>query len=210
MLVLVAHPDDAEIAVGGTIAKLRSAGVRVVVAVMTVPEEGNSADQRVRHTEEAAATLGYELCWLPRRYLQVEAMGEVQAVREVDQLLREVRPSTVLTHWRGDGHVDHRLTANAALAALRNHQIDLYAFRPGEPQTPAAALFSPTVFVDITDHTHVKAAALHPFTLPRPGFRPVDPLPIDATDQFYGRLSGCDRAEAFVVERQHGLSGVPT
>ena len=63
ILVVVAHPDDAEITAGGTIALLTAAGARVVVAVLSLPERGVQGDLRREMTEQSASILGYELIW---------------------------------------------------------------------------------------------------------------------------------------------------
>ncbi|GHI10167.1 GlcNAc-PI de-N-acetylase [Streptomyces cellostaticus] len=210
VLVVVAHPDDAEIAAGGTIAHLTARGVRVVTAVLSLPESGAGAERRTRYTEQAAAALGYELRWpTGGENRQVVDIGEIALVAAVDQLIAEVAPRAVLTHWSGDGHADHRLAARAAAAATRTCRVDLYGMRPGETRTPAFSRFAPQVFVDITAHSAAKRRALEPFGTARPGFRPVDLAAVDAADRFYGSLSGTDRAEGFVVERAHGLGGLP-
>ncbi|MGV4988109.1 PIG-L deacetylase family protein [Streptomyces sp. NRAIS4] len=209
VLVVVAHPDDAEIAVGGTIAHLCAHGVRVVTAVLSLPESGAGAERRTRHTEQAAATLGYELRWpTGGEHRQVADIGEIPLVAAVDRLIAEVAPRAVLTHWGGDGHADHRLTARAAAAATRTCRVDLYGMRPGEMRTPAFSRFAPQVFVDITAYAAAKRSALEPFGTARPGFRPVDLAAVEAADRFHGSLSGTGRAEGFVVERAHGLGGL--
>ncbi|MFD5550831.1 PIG-L deacetylase family protein [Streptomyces goshikiensis] len=209
VLVVVAHPDDAEIAAGGTIARLSSSGVRVVTAVLSLPESGAQGEQRTRYTERAAETLGYELRWPTRgENRQVADIGEIALVATVDRLIAEVAPRAVLTHWSGDGHADHRLTARAAAAATRTCRVDLYGMRPGETRTPAFSRFAPQVFVDITAHSAAKRRALEPFAAARPGFRPLDLAAVEAADRFHGSLSGTDRAESFVVERAHGLGGL--
>ncbi|MFF3689987.1 PIG-L deacetylase family protein [Streptomyces sp. NPDC002187] len=206
VLVVVAHADDAEIAAGGTIARLSDAGVRVVTAVLSLAETGLGAERRVGDTTQAADLLGYELCW-PRDDLplQVADYGEVALVATLDRLMTEIAPHTVLTHWRGDGHVDHALTGRAVAAALRKHRADLFSLRPAEPRTIATSHFTPNVFVDISDYVKRKAEALEPFTRQRPGFRPVDANAVQLADRFHGQLSGTEYAEAFALERQHGL-----
>lgn len=154
----------------GTIARLSDAGVRVVTAVLSLAETGVGAERRIGDTTRAADLLGYELCW-PRKDLplQVADYGEVALVATIDRLMADIAPHTVLTHWRGDGHVDHALTGRAVAAALRNYRADLFSIRPAEPRTIATSQFTPTVFVDISDYVKRKAEALEPFTHAAPG-----------------------------------------
>ena len=58
VLALGAHPDDVELGIGGTLARLRRLGARVVLAVVSVP--GDYAVRR-REAERAADILGAEL-----------------------------------------------------------------------------------------------------------------------------------------------------
>lgn len=207
VVVVAAHPDDAEIAAGGTVGRLVDRGVRVVTAVLSLPEAGEQGEHRRRITEQAAAALGYELRWLGVGS-QVVDTGEPRLVRLLDALLAEVRPAAVVTHWVGDGHVDHRLAARASAAATRRSRTGLFGMRPGEMRTPAFARFSPQLFVDITGYEQRKYRALEPFTVDRPSFRPVDVAAVRDADRYFGALSGSDAAEAFVVERAYGLAGL--
>jgi LmbE family N-acetylglucosaminyl deacetylase len=206
--VVVAHPDDAEIAMGGSIARMRHAGVRVVVAMLTHPEGANGAP-RIEHAEKAAAILGHEPWFLgDSGQEQVSDIPETALVGRMDALLAELAPDSVFTHWAGDGHVDHRLTARAVAASLRNRRAELYAFRPAEPRVASNVGFAPTVFVDITEYAELKMRALEPLTVARPGFRPIDLEAIELSDRYHGSLSGTERAEAFEVQRQYGLGAV--
>lgn len=202
ILVVVAHPDDAEITAGGTIALLTAAGARVVVAVLSLPERGVQGDLRREMTEQSASILGYELIWpLQPIVHQVSDVSETRLVSTLDALVRDVQPSCVVTHWGGDGHVDHALTSRAVTAALRSSRITLLSMRPAEPQTAAIVNFQPIFFVDITRTIDTKAEALLPFGTLREGFRPVDLAAVVDIDRYFGRLSATSAAEAFGVER---------
>jgi LmbE family N-acetylglucosaminyl deacetylase len=115
LLVLGAHPDDAEFHAGGLIVRYRQAGHAVKIISLTNGQAGyfdtsRSAEQMVaiRRTEAAAAgvVIGAEyLTWdIPD--------GELQPTLEVrEQVIREIRtfhPDLVLTHRPNDYHPDHR------------------------------------------------------------------------------------------------------
>ena len=58
VLAVGAHADDVELAVGGTIARLRRGGARVVMVVVSLPGDYTL---RMREAKAAAEILGCEL-----------------------------------------------------------------------------------------------------------------------------------------------------
>ncbi len=207
VLVAAAHPDDAEIAAGGTIAGLVAGGSRVVVAVFALPEPGDGGRHRRAAAEAAAGVLGHELHWVDGgRHRHVTDLGEVAAVARLDELVREVRPAAVLAHWAGDSHADHVVVARAVAAAARLGRFAVYSWRPSELRTPAFTAFAPTVFVEVTRWVEAKERALAMYGPRRPGFRPLDLASIADADRLYGAVAGCGHAEGFRAERQLGLA----
>ncbi|SHF60491.1 PIG-L deacetylase family protein [Streptoalloteichus hindustanus] len=101
VLTVMAHPDDAELWAGGTLARCSAAGAVVTIAVPHHPEP--------RASEAAAGATA-----LNAGLHQIERPGAA-AVRE---LLLETRPEVVLTHPLRDVHPDHRRIAEALLEAL--------------------------------------------------------------------------------------------
>jgi LmbE family N-acetylglucosaminyl deacetylase len=144
-LAIGAHPDDIEFGCGGTLAKWSRAGCVVHLLVLTDGSKGSwdaGADLRdlvaTRQSEQrdAAKALGA---------VEVHFLGEVdgelvanQAQRaEVCQIIRLVRPDTVLGHdpWkRYRLHPDHReagrLTVESIVAARDPH------FFPAQQEPP--------------------------------------------------------------------------
>jgi LmbE family N-acetylglucosaminyl deacetylase len=133
-LAVFAHPDDAEICAGGTLAKWAREGRAVHLLVLTNGDRGSEdADQdraelavtRVGETEAAAKALG-----LARTRILPNHDGDLEnslAVRAaIVRTIREVRPSVVLTcdptAWffgnRYFNHADHRMAGEAALDAV--------------------------------------------------------------------------------------------
>jgi LmbE family N-acetylglucosaminyl deacetylase len=129
-----AHPDDAEIAAGGTLAKWAAAGAAVWVLVTARGDKGTDdpdADLdaltalRVEETAKASALLG-----LAGHFHLGYADGELSDDRElrgaIVKYVRELRPEVVLCPdptavFFGDGyfnHHDHRVTGWATLDAV--------------------------------------------------------------------------------------------
>ena len=134
MLAVFAHPDDAEISAGGTLAKWAAAGRAVHLLVLTNGDRGSQdptldraelARIRALETAEAARVLGLASATvLDVHDGDLENTPEIRA--EVVRAIRRVRPSTVLscdpTSWffenRYYNHSDHRTAGVIALDAV--------------------------------------------------------------------------------------------
>jgi len=222
VLAIGAHPDDAELGCGGTLALLAQAGKRVGLLHLTAGEAGSrgTAESRRREAENAAAALGVsELAFLDC------GDGELRhGTAEEDALiaeLRRLRPELVLGPTPADRHPDHgrahRLVADACFyAGLRRRG-------SGKPHRPAAVFsymqndpFAPSFIVDVSAAWAAKERALDAYesqlhqprtTEPGPGWAtapattqvPVVPAPAAATKvsspEF--RLAVAGRAQHF-------------
>ncbi|HXG16249.1 MAG TPA: PIG-L deacetylase family protein [Calidithermus sp.] len=182
VLVVTAHPDDAEFGAGGTVAGLVKAGCQVVYVIVTRGDKG-SGDRtmtperlaRIRESEQrsAARVLGVE---------HVEFLGypdgEVEDTRElrrdITRQIRRWRPDLLITmnpHRTYNlyaSHRDHRITAGAALDCVyplaRDHLAFPELLPEYEPHKVREVYLmqweNPHLVVDITDTMDVKLKAL--------------------------------------------------
>lgn len=158
VLVVAAHPDDAEIAIGGTLLLLKKAGAKVGVVDLTRGEMGSRGDQAHRDAETAEATslLGLDLrtsLELPDSRVQVTP----EARESLAALFRKHKPEVVIGHHTSDLHPDHvaagQLTKDAwYLSGLRR----LAKQARQEPHRPAHLYHffghlaaEPTLVVDV-------------------------------------------------------------
>lgn len=116
ILCIHAHPDDAEILAGGTLALLRGMGHSVIIISMTPGDCGSSTSPakeiaRVRRQEaaDAAGLIGAEYRCAEFRDLAIFNTDEAR--RRVTELLRWTRPEVVLTASPMDYHCDHEATS---------------------------------------------------------------------------------------------------
>lgn len=207
VVVLAAHPDDADLAVGGTIAMLSELGTEVTVINFTTSEYTTEGVQNRRvAAEKASQILGYRLLWIEDgRYNQVEEIAEYHVVSIVDKIIGELCPDVVITHWIGDSHTDHVRLARAVIASSRRWEASLYAFGPTEHRTPCFTQFEPNVFVDITGYEERKLAAINAFNYSGQGFRHLQLDMVRTTFTYNGGLIGRTSAEALLLVRQRGL-----
>jgi bacillithiol biosynthesis deacetylase BshB1 len=188
-----AHPDDAELVMGGTLAREASRGRRVGLVDLTRGESGSrgTPEGRKSEAEEAARILGAvhrESLGLPDARL--EDSPEHKDV--VVEAIRRLRPRIVLLqHWE-QRHPDHaaasRIVHGAAfLAGLRNYRSDLGgAFRPFKllyaPSVTEVETVAPSFVIDITPFFEQKLQAIGAFK------SQFEPTPGEAVSLPFGRF----------------------
>ncbi|MDR3671754.1 MAG: bacillithiol biosynthesis deacetylase BshB1 [Holophaga sp.] len=137
LLVLGAHPDDAEVHVGGMLALAARNGLDAGILDLTSGDLGTRGSAATRRAEamEAAAILGVRRIILDLPDARFDE-GEANRVKLMTQI-RELRPEVLILPAPEDRHPDHRrafrLGREAAYyAGLKNYPC------PGEPWRPAA------------------------------------------------------------------------
>lgn len=178
VLIVQAHPDDADFACGGTAARLAEAGANVIYVVATNGEAGtNDASMtkerltEIRRAEqrEANAALGVN----GTIFLGHED-GRLRRVPDLDEqiiaLLRKHRPALVFTFDPGwpehNMHPDHRAVGIATIRAAQFSNLAL-TFTGGESAEPFQCgellLYGPrrpNLFVDVSKYSFMKLKAL--------------------------------------------------
>jgi LmbE family N-acetylglucosaminyl deacetylase len=115
VLVIGAHPDDADIKAGGTAARWCALGHVVRLVSLTNGQAGHQtqhgpelARRRAAEAQAAAAVIGatYEVLDHPDGELDDRRDNRLRVIR----LVRAFRPDLVITHRSTDYHPDHRFT----------------------------------------------------------------------------------------------------
>jgi LmbE family N-acetylglucosaminyl deacetylase len=163
IIIFGAHPDDGEIGAGGTIAAYARHGHRVVLVNFRVPG-GNgdlSEDERRRRhaeAERASRTLGAELISFGLKRDAIQPTAEL--VGTIDDLLGEIKPTAVYTHWLGDSHPEHIGLSRAVLAGTRRNRCSVYMYEATLPGGITGHAFRAQKFVDISDTIDAKIDSL--------------------------------------------------
>ncbi len=182
-LCLMAHPDDAEIFAGGTLALLERQGWQVHIASMTPGDCGSreySASEvsgmRRKEAAAAAAKIGATYHCLDQRDLRI--FYDDPTVMAAVELVRSVRPTVVFTHPPEDYMLDHEMTSRVARAACfaasaPNYDTSRRPFAEPTENIPHLYYASPaagidifaqpsvyTVFVDTSEVIELKAEML--------------------------------------------------
>lgn len=169
ILAIFAHPDDMELAVGGTLLKMKHLGYRTGALDVTRGEMGTrgTVEGRAKEAEDAARILNLDVrenLGLPDGHVFVTDDERTQLVRA----LRRFRPRVLLTHQIGDSHPDHDHIAKLVrectrLAAMRNYDPETGEDRIPVPMV-AHNIFSrrvvPSFIVDISEFLGSKMDAI--------------------------------------------------
>jgi len=119
ILAVGAHPDDVELGMGATIAKLARLGHKVTILDLTdgEPTPCGSKEKRREESLRSAQVLGVEeriTLDLPNRYLE----DTILARNELAIHIRRIRPEIVFCHFWMDKHPDHLAASKLTEAAV--------------------------------------------------------------------------------------------
>jgi len=221
IVAIGAHIGDMELTFGGVAAKYAFEGHRVVLVHLTAGERGHPSlppsqyeGQKAREGRESAQKLGAEFRVLPYRDGELEDDKEVKLA--VCDILRELKPRIVVTHWKGSYHRDHANAYNIVKDAI--YYASLPGLERGLPQHQVGSLyfcenwedplgFMPKTYVDFSDHFDrwVESILVHEFVRGRG-------LPSDypyadyyrALARIRGIEAGYKFAEAFMPNEEWG------
>lgn len=171
ILVMAAHPDDAELSCSGTILKHIAAGKKVGIVDFTRGELGTRGTPEIRLQESADATkiLGLHA----RENLGIRDgffRNDEETQLKLIGIIRKYQPDIVLANALEDRHPDHGKGAQLAidacfLSGLRQIKTgDLSSWRPEQVYHYIQDRYlEPNFVVDISAHWDLKEAAIRAF-----------------------------------------------
>ncbi len=175
VLAIAAHPDDAELACGGTIIRLVKLGKQVGILDLTRGELGTRGTEQIREIEarEATKTLGVharENLGLPDGNIEVNQANRLKVI----EVIRRYRPEIMFfPHWL-ERHPDHehahQLSREAWFYAGLEKIVTIHDGQPQEPFRPRSYYhfmqtyeFVPSFVVDITDEYEQRMESVRAF-----------------------------------------------
>lgn len=214
ILVFAAHPDDAELSIGGTIASLTAAGKKVGIIDLTQGEMGTRGNRelRMKEAEKAGGILGISY----RKNLQI-LDTKIENIRENQLLIieqvRKTRPYICITGAPTDRHPDHGHATRLVLDALFYsglRKIETYDENKTTQEVwrPKHTLhymqdkhFQPDFVFDVSDYMDLKKAALlaygSQFNVEDPGNEPETYISssgffkqVEARARYFGHQAG--------------------
>lgn len=171
LLAIGAHPDDVELACGGTLALAARRGRETGIIHLTRGEMGTrgTPQQRHREAEAAAEILGASVLEILDCGDGVLATGTAQEEALIE-LLRRHRPEVVLVPPPHDRHPDHGRAHRLAEAACFYAGLAARAPALGEPWRPGVTFhymqhdsFEPAFVVDVSEVWEIRQRAVRAY-----------------------------------------------
>ena len=238
VVVLSAHPDDAEFRCGGTLLLLAKQGWDVHIITFSAGDCGSAEKTpeeimaiRRGEGEAAAAMLGGTYHCLGGRDLQIYDNNETRAAAAA--LLRRINPDCVITHYPIDYMADHIAASAATLTAVfvapivnylvgpaadmpasTKGVVPLYYFGPLEDKDFFGNLIKSQFYVDISSVIDEKAELLGCHASQRDWLRRQHGLDqyieqMKKWDAEAGHEVGVAFAEGLSMHRGHGYPKTP-
>lgn len=226
--MLAAHPDDAELGCGGTIAKHTAAGYKVGIIDFTRGELGTRGTPEIRKQEAAASAkiLGIsvrENLGLQDGFFRNDGVSQLAVIN----VIRKYRPQIVLANALYDRHIDHGKGASLAfdacfLSGLAKIETLDESGGKQAPWRPSAVyhyiqsqFIEPDFIVDVSDYWDIKMQAIKAFKsqfydpdskepetyISKPGFLKM----LEARGTEFGHAIGTTYGEGFTVRRYPGV-----
>lgn len=169
VIIIAPHNDDEILGVGGTMARFAKQGHEVIVCEVTAGDLKNDMVQ----LQKREAIASHELMGVKTHFMDLPVVGlREMKTTELNSAFQKhllvLQPDIVFIPHKGDMHIDHRMTIEAAMVALRPVTFPnlkaIYAYETlseTDWNTPSVEnAFIPTMYVDITDEMDVKLEAM--------------------------------------------------
>lgn len=176
VLVVFPHPDDETFGCGGTLALFAQSGVPVTYVCATLGQMGRNMGKpffatreslptiREAELEKACQAIGIQqVIKLGLRDKTIEFEDPELLIDRLERILREVRPSLVLTHYPGYAvHPDHNALGDVTIRAISRLSVQdrpvVYAHAFSRDSLDV--LGPPDIVNDISSMSEVKLAAI--------------------------------------------------
>jgi LmbE family N-acetylglucosaminyl deacetylase len=147
VMAIAAHPGDAFFAMGAPVAVATHFGGQACLLSLSLGEKGSPTIPAEQYgvlqreaVQKAAALIGAKALFLPYPDGEVPVNEEIKFA--VCDLIRQYKPVTIVTHWKGSWHKDHRACYDVVEDAV------FYAGLPGLVRKEPAHVLRKLFFAD--------------------------------------------------------------
>ena len=221
ILVVAAHPDDAELGMGGGILQFKREGLAVGVLDLTdgEPTPHGTVEIRTEETRQASKVLGID--WRANLGLSNRKLeATLEARRLLAEVIRQTKPKWLFAPYWIDAHPDH-VAATQLVEAARFWAKLTKSDMAGKPHHPRRLFYyhsvhlrqaiEPAYILDISDYWERKLQALNCYASQFLTGKSKEPVPfldqIGIQAQYWGQLIGCQYGEPFSCREPLGMRG---
>jgi N-acetylglucosamine malate deacetylase 1 len=216
ILVFASHPDDAELAMGGTIAGFTHNNLKVGIIDLT---QGELATRGTAATRKKEAALAAKILKTSvRENLRISDGGiaiNKENLIKIVKVLREYKPKIVFAPYFNDRHPDHIYTSrlikeavfSSGLVKLKttNKKVVQQAFRPGKIYYYMQTyIFEPTFIVDTTRFYDTKMKAVKAYATQFYDPKSREPQTFISKPEFINYIESRSLYYGFQIGKLHG------
>ena len=220
LLVIAAHPDDAEIGVGGTLLRSKQQGLATGVLDLTTGEPTPHGSLEIRARETSAASRLLQLDWRDNLGLANRSLEPTLAARRrLAEVFRLARAKTILAPYWEDVHPDH-VAASQLVDAARFWAKLSKSDMAGYPHWPPKVYYyfsvhlrihpPPSFVIDISEQIDAKMQSIRcyesQFVTGRAQDHPTALDDIRDRARYWGWSIGTKYGEPFVSREEIGLA----
>ena len=232
ILVIVAHPDDEVLGMGGTLKKLSNKNHDIKIVFLAT---GISARRSEKFTNETKYKIDKSLTKKMKEQIkklrldaktalkilgikdieffnfpdnEMDKISNLEITKTIESIIKKFNPEIIYTHTKNDINVDHRAIFNATITATRpttklNVKKVICFEVPSSSEWNFGDTFSPNIFVEIKKELSYKTKAIEAYKTELKKFpHPRSAKALDVIAKRWGTVSGFDAAEAFELIRE--------
>lgn len=209
VLVIATHPDDEVLGMGGTIRKHVENDDEVIICVVTVPTDPEySMEYRMTKIKEQKQV--DELLGIAKRInlgfsvLELNTIPQGRFNYKISDLIHEIQPDTVYTHFNKDLNEQHNIVSQATIVGVRLPLQCKLLMYENESTRFSLESFKPNYYVSLTEEQIIKKIDAFEFyksevkDVPHP--RSIEGIINHA--KYRGHEVGLEYAESFYLVRE--------